>query len=160
MHSLLLLPAAPFLHEDAGAGKLYSRDEFGIVQSRVTQIVRHPRTRPFIVLPQCRDHFHSRTSGISSPLRQMYSLWLPSAAINAAETRVARARSGLLPKVNYSESWTRSDNAVFICGSLLTQDWQCSAHLRQRSQGSDIKTVTDSAVEDAVIQRRPRVNGP
>lgn len=39
----------------------------------------------------------------------------------AADTRITQARSGLLPKVNYSESWTRSDNPVFVFGSLLTQ---------------------------------------
>jgi hypothetical protein len=31
------------------------------------------------------------------------------------------ARSGNLPKVNYSESWTRSNNPVFVFSSLLTQ---------------------------------------
>ena len=39
----------------------------------------------------------------------------------AAERRIAEARSGNLPKVNYSESWTRSDNPVFVFSSLLTQ---------------------------------------
>ena len=39
----------------------------------------------------------------------------------AAESRIVEARSGLLPKVNYSESWARSDNPVFVFGSLLTQ---------------------------------------
>lgn len=43
------------------------------------------------------------------------------AARKAAESRVAAARSGALPKVNYSESWTRSDNPVFVFSSLLTQ---------------------------------------
>ncbi len=43
------------------------------------------------------------------------------AASKAAGTRIAGAKSGLLPKVNYSESWTRSDNPVFVFGSLLTQ---------------------------------------
>ena len=43
------------------------------------------------------------------------------AARNAAETRISQARSGRLPKVNYSESWTRSDNPVFVFSSLLTQ---------------------------------------
>ena len=43
------------------------------------------------------------------------------AAGNAAEARIAEARAGNLPKVNYSESWTRSDNPVFVFGSLLTQ---------------------------------------
>jgi outer membrane protein len=43
------------------------------------------------------------------------------AARKAAESRIAEARSGSLPKVNYSESWARSDNPVFVFSSLLTQ---------------------------------------
>ena len=34
------------------------------------------------------------------------------ASNDAASARIRQARSGLLPKVNYSESWTRSDNPV------------------------------------------------
>ncbi len=44
-----------------------------------------------------------------------------AAARQAAESRVAAARAGNLPKVNYSESWARSDNPVFVFSSLLTQ---------------------------------------
>src|SRR5437764_8273240 len=43
------------------------------------------------------------------------------AAGKAAESRTAEARGGNLPKVNYSESWARSDNPVFVFSSLLTQ---------------------------------------
>lgn len=43
------------------------------------------------------------------------------AAQNAAQSRIAEARAGFLPKVNYSESWARSDNPVFVFSSLLTQ---------------------------------------
>jgi len=43
------------------------------------------------------------------------------ASRKAAESRIAEARGGYLPKVNYSESWTRSDNPVFVFSSLLTQ---------------------------------------
>jgi outer membrane protein TolC len=42
------------------------------------------------------------------------------AARNGAEMRISEARSGFLPKVNYSESWARSDNPVFVFSSLLT----------------------------------------
>jgi outer membrane protein len=42
-------------------------------------------------------------------------------ALKAAAERVTEAKSGQLPKVNYSESWTRSDNPVFVFSSLLTQ---------------------------------------
>ena len=40
---------------------------------------------------------------------------------NAATSRTAEARGGALPKVNYAESWTRSDNPVFVFSSLLTE---------------------------------------
>jgi len=44
-----------------------------------------------------------------------------NAGARAAETRIAQARSGMLPKVNYSESFARSNNPVFVFSSLLTQ---------------------------------------
>src|SRR5438270_11154632 len=43
------------------------------------------------------------------------------ASTDAALARITQARSGLLPKVNFSESWTRSNNPVFVFSSLLTQ---------------------------------------
>jgi outer membrane protein len=49
------------------------------------------------------------------------SLAASAAARNAAEARIAQARGGNLPKVNYAESWARSDNPVFVFSSLLTQ---------------------------------------
>ena len=39
----------------------------------------------------------------------------------AAEARIEQARSGFRPKVNYTESFMRSDNPVFVFSSLLTQ---------------------------------------
>ena len=39
----------------------------------------------------------------------------------ASDARITQARGGKLPKVNYSESFTRSDNPVFVFSSLLTQ---------------------------------------
>ncbi len=49
------------------------------------------------------------------------SMAASAAASKAAESRVAEARGGNLPKVNYSESWTRSDNPVFVFSSLLAE---------------------------------------
>src|SRR5436190_17311495 len=43
------------------------------------------------------------------------------ASKDAASARVAEAKGGFLPKVNYSESWARSDNPVFVFSSLLGQ---------------------------------------
>jgi outer membrane protein TolC len=39
----------------------------------------------------------------------------------ASASRIAQARAGMLPKINYSESFARSDNPVFVFSSLLTQ---------------------------------------
>ncbi|MBZ5635558.1 MAG: TolC family protein [Acidobacteriia bacterium] len=50
------------------------------------------------------------------------SIEASGAARKAAESRISQARSGFLPKVNYSESWARSDNPVFVFSSLLTQN--------------------------------------
>src|SRR5688572_5701899 len=44
-----------------------------------------------------------------------------SASKDAASAQVTQAKSGWLPKANYAESWTRSDNPVFVFSSLLTQ---------------------------------------
>jgi len=44
-----------------------------------------------------------------------------SAASQAAQSRIAESRAGKLPKVNYSESWTGSNNPVFVFSSLLSQ---------------------------------------
>jgi len=58
---------------------------------------------------------------VRSALDQNKSIQASGAARNAAENRVTEAHAGFLPKVNYSESWTRSDNPVFVFSSLLTQ---------------------------------------
>ena len=44
-----------------------------------------------------------------------------SEGVASAQSRVDQARGGKLPKLNYSESFTRSDNPVFVFSSLLTQ---------------------------------------
>jgi outer membrane protein len=54
-------------------------------------------------------------------LEKNKSLQASSANESAAHSRVAVARAGSLPKVNYSESWARSNNPVFVFSSLLTQ---------------------------------------
>ena len=44
-----------------------------------------------------------------------------TAGARASEARITQARAGMLPKVNYSESFARSNNPVFVFSSLLTQ---------------------------------------
>lgn len=54
-------------------------------------------------------------------LQQNQAVAASSAAESAALSRIREARAGYLPKLNYSESWARSDNPVFVFSSLLTQ---------------------------------------
>ena len=49
------------------------------------------------------------------------SIQAAAAGRQAAAARINEAKSGWLPRVNYSESVTRSDNPVFVFSSLLTQ---------------------------------------
>jgi len=54
-------------------------------------------------------------------LRENKAITAATAALGASEARIGEARSGMLPKVNYSETFARSDNPVFVFSSLLTQ---------------------------------------
>ena len=63
----------------------------------------------------------SLKDAVQLALEKNKSVEASTAARKAAESRVTEARGGNLPKVNYSESWARSDNPVFVFSSLLTQ---------------------------------------
>jgi outer membrane protein TolC len=54
-------------------------------------------------------------------LRENQAIAGATAGLQASQSRIAQARGGMLPKINYSESFTRSDNPVFVFSSLLTQ---------------------------------------
>ncbi|HEY2015019.1 MAG TPA: TolC family protein [Bryobacteraceae bacterium] len=54
-------------------------------------------------------------------LRENRAVAGAAAGVRASESRQTGARAGMLPKVNYSESFARSDNPVFVFSSLLTQ---------------------------------------
>src|ERR1017187_2960004 len=54
-------------------------------------------------------------------LRETQAIAAASAGMRASPSRIEEARAGLLPKLNYSESFIRSDNPVFVFSSLLTQ---------------------------------------
>ena len=54
-------------------------------------------------------------------LSQNKAIAASAAGKRASEARLTQARSGMLPKLNYSESFARSDNPVFVFSSLLTQ---------------------------------------
>src|SRR5690242_10798112 len=44
-----------------------------------------------------------------------------AAGAKASEARITQAHAGMLPRINYSESFARSNNPVFVFSSLLTQ---------------------------------------
>lgn len=54
-------------------------------------------------------------------LRQHPQVQAADSGRRAAETRILAARSGYLPKLHYAESFQRTNNPVYVFGSLLTQ---------------------------------------
>jgi outer membrane protein TolC len=54
-------------------------------------------------------------------LRENKAMAGAAEGLRASESRMAQARGGMRPKVNFSESFARSDNPVFVFSSLLTQ---------------------------------------
>jgi outer membrane protein TolC len=54
-------------------------------------------------------------------LRENKAISATNAGMRASAARIDEARAGKLPKLNYSESFSRSDNPVFVFSSLLTQ---------------------------------------
>jgi len=63
----------------------------------------------------------SLADAVRLALRGNKSVEAAGAAASAAQSRITEARGGFLPKISYAESWTRSDNPVFVFGSLLEQ---------------------------------------
>ena len=63
----------------------------------------------------------SLREAVQISLRQNKALAAAAAGLLASESRILQARAGALPKINYSESFARSNNPVFVFSSLLTQ---------------------------------------
>jgi outer membrane protein TolC len=63
----------------------------------------------------------SLRDAIRLSLRENKAIAGATAAMGASGDRITQARGGTLPRVNYSESFARSDNPVFVFSSLLTQ---------------------------------------
>lgn len=54
-------------------------------------------------------------------MRENKAIAATNAGLHASMARIDEARAGRLPKLDYSESFVRSDNPVFVFSSLLTQ---------------------------------------
>ena len=63
----------------------------------------------------------SLRDAVQLALRQNKAITATNAGTEASSARIEEAWAGWLPKVNYSESFTRSDNPVFVFSSLLMQ---------------------------------------
>jgi outer membrane protein TolC len=63
----------------------------------------------------------SLKEAVQVALEKNQSIVASKASTLSAESGIAEARAGFSPKVDYSESWTRSNNPVLVFSSLLTQ---------------------------------------
>ena len=63
----------------------------------------------------------SLRGAVQLALRENQSIAAADAGLRASAARIDEARAGRLPKINYSESFVRSNNPVFVFSSLLTQ---------------------------------------
>jgi outer membrane protein len=76
---------------------------------------------PALLAPAWGQDALALRDAVRLALRENKSLAAAAAGMRASDDRIAQAHSGVLPKVNYSQSFTRSDNPVFVFSSLLTQ---------------------------------------
>ena len=74
-----------------------------------------------IATPLLAQDSLSLREAVQLALRENKAIAGVNAAARASTARIDQARSGWLPKLNYSESIVRSDNPVFVFSSLLTQ---------------------------------------
>src|SRR6516164_486262 len=78
-------------------------------------------TLVLLAIPLFAQDSLSLREAVQAALRQNKAIAGVNAATKASTARVEEARSGWLPKLNYSESFVRSNNPVFVFSSLLTQ---------------------------------------
>ncbi len=75
----------------------------------------------FLSLPLWAQSPLTLQDAVKLALEKHPSVEAGRSAVKAAEMRISQARGGYLPKLNYSESWARSNNPVFVFSSLLTE---------------------------------------
>lgn len=84
----------------------------------------------FLSCPLWAQESLSIKDAVSLALHQHPAVAAAAAQVKAAETQTRQAQSGRLPKVTYQESYQRSDNPVFVFGSLLTQHQFAAANFQ------------------------------
>jgi outer membrane protein TolC len=63
----------------------------------------------------------SLSHAVETALRSHPAVEAAHAGTDESEAGIQQARAGYLPRVDFSESWQRSNNPVFVFGSLLNQ---------------------------------------
>ena len=74
-----------------------------------------------LAVPLLAQDSLSLREAVRLALRENKAIAAMNAAARASTSRVEEARAGRLPKLNYSESFVRSNNPIFVFGSLLTR---------------------------------------
>ncbi|BDC51269.1 RND transporter [Bryobacterales bacterium F-183] len=73
------------------------------------------------VTARAQDNPLTLRDAVQLAMQKSHLIEASQAETDVQKARVAEAASGSLPRVNYYESWTRSNNPVFVFSSLLTQ---------------------------------------
>jgi outer membrane protein len=84
-------------------------------------------------VPAWSQEMLSIQQAIDRALKNNSAIEAQKHSADAAAARVRAAEGARLPRVNYTESWTRSNNQVFVFGSLLTQKQFTSANFDIRA---------------------------
>ena len=99
--------------------------EFCILRNRIslfqTPMYRIPICVAILAAPTWAQEQLSLADAVRLAVTHNQAIAAAAAGSSAAEARLGEARSGRLPRLNYSESFARSDNPVFVFSSLLTQ---------------------------------------
>ncbi len=61
------------------------------------------------------------TSAVTAAVTANPDIAVARAAVQEAEERITQARAGFFPKIDFTQSWQRGDQPVFVFGSLLAQ---------------------------------------
>src|SRR5437588_8591986 len=75
----------------------------------------------FLAGPLLAQNPLSLREAVQVALHENKAIAATNAGMRASAARISQARAGWLPKLNYSESFARSDNPIFVFSSLLTQ---------------------------------------
>lgn len=83
--------------------------------------MRKPLILALLAAPAWAQNALSLADAVKLALAKHPSMEASRSGLKAAGTRISEARSGYLPKLNYAETYARSNNPVFVFSSLLTQ---------------------------------------